>query len=363
MARTCRRANDFAAARRHLQEAKRANWDTDDIDLEFRLINAQTGAVRFAEQGLFSFIGSGHRDEIYVLETLVQAYLDANFLDDAHRLVQFWIERYPDMWRPQLLRGLILERGHKFTLAIEQYEKLLAMKPDQPEANYQLARVFLRAKLYDRALTHFEAFRKSRPDELDALMGMATCLRETRGAEAALPLVEQALAANPEHPEAHLLRGKILLNDVDKPEEALVSLRKADALVPNDLEIVGALALALHRLKRDAEAKPYDAKSQLLEREFHKLDALIREIIATDQEKHTKPEAKLRNAQLRYEAGMSLLRIGRDHEGMVWLQSALQENPSHEACRRVVQEYLVKIGKAPVTETKPRASAPATRDR
>jgi tetratricopeptide (TPR) repeat protein len=356
LARVCRRLSDFEAARKHLQEAKRCDWDTDDIELEYKLINAQTGAIRYAEQGLLAYIGVGHRDEIYVLETLVQAYLEGNFLDDAHRLAQYWIDRYPDMWRPQLLRGLILEKGHTFPHAIEQYEKLLARWPDQPHANLQLARIFLRAKLYDRGLAHFEAVRKTWPESTESLVGMAACQRELHGPDAARPLLEQALAVNPYHAGALRLRGKMFLNDEDNPEQAVVLLKKSDALVPNDLDTVGALSLALRRLNRDDEAKAYSDKSQALEREFHKLDALIHQIIATDQEKRTKPEAKMRNAQLRYEAGMSLMSVGREREGFIWLQSALQENPEHMACLKAVNEYMTRAGKK---QTSPGAASDA----
>jgi tetratricopeptide (TPR) repeat protein len=357
LARTCRRAGNFPAARQHLQEAKRYGWDTDDIDLEYRLINAQTGAVRFAEEGLLEYLGTGHRDEVYVLETLVQAYLDSNFIDDAHRLAQYWIERYPDQWRPQLLRGMILERGQKLTMAIEQYEKLLAWKPEQPEANNQLARILLRAQRYDEAFAHFETYRKAHPDDVDALVGAARCVRHTRSAEAALPMIDQALTKNPDHAEANLVRGQILLNDLNKPAEALAPLRKADALMPNELEIVGAVAKALRILKRDDEAKPYEAKSHTMEREYRRLDTLIRQIIATDQEKHSKPEAKAKNVELRYEAGKCLMDLGKYEDGLIWLQSALQENPNHEPSRRAVQDYLTKAGKSMGGESKP---APAT---
>src|SRR5262249_25444636 len=50
LARTCRRANDLDGARDHLSEAQRLDWDPELIELEYLLMQAQSGIVQPVEQ-------------------------------------------------------------------------------------------------------------------------------------------------------------------------------------------------------------------------------------------------------------------------------------------------------------------------
>ena len=45
------------------------------------------------------------------------------------------------------------------------------------------------------------------------------------------------------------------------------------------------------------------------------------------------------NADLRFEAGQIMLRNGQETEGLRWLASALQEDPSHAAAMAEYQEH------------------------
>jgi tetratricopeptide (TPR) repeat protein len=361
LARTCRRAGDLTAARRHLQEARRSNWDTDDLDLELQLITAQSGAVRLVDQALFKHIGTGHRDEVYVLEALVLSYLNANFLNDAHYWCGYWIDHHPDHPRPQFLRGLILERGLQLQLAIEQYQRALAAHPELAEARLQLGRILLRGRQYQPAKEQFDAYVSLRPGDPDGMVGLARCVEKLQDPGAALDLLRPVLAKHPEHAESCLFMGKLLV-DLGKFEEALPYLHKADTLHPNNLETVGPLALALRETGRVEEARVYEEKSNVLDQEFRKVEGLIKQIIATDQLKETQPEAMAKNVQLRYEAGISLLKAGRTQEGLAWLHSALQEDPHHEPSRRAMTEHFEKERKAQQPDQKlaPSSKAPAT---
>jgi tetratricopeptide (TPR) repeat protein len=338
-ARTCRRAGDDVAARQHLRKARDENWDQEDLELEFRLLQALTGTIRKVEKELQSYIGTGHRDEMYVLEALVLAYYSNNILNEAHFWVEYWISQYPDAWRPQYLRGLILERGLKPQKAAEQYEALLGWKPDQPDARLQLARINLRAKMYEQAKGHYEHFLRLRPGSPDGMVGLAGCLRQLQQAESALPILEEVIAGHPRHHPAHLLRGMILLNDLNRHAEAAESLRTADDLAPNDLETVGNLQKAYAALGRTEDAKLYEEKSRLLENAFRRMDKLVKEIIETEQKKGSDPAARRRSVELRHEAGITLLKAGRKDEAINWLMSVLQEDPGHEATLDVLREH------------------------
>jgi thioredoxin-like negative regulator of GroEL len=120
---------------------------------------------------------------------------------------------------------------------------------------------------------------------------------------------------------------------------------------------VGHLAQALRDVGRTAEARIYEEKSTILVEEFGKLDSLVRQIIATDQVKRQEADALAKNVQLRYEAGMALLRAGRREEGRAWLHSALQEDAHHEPSRQALEADFEKDRKSGGKSATPTAPA------
>ena len=46
------------------------------------------------------------------------------------------------------------------------------------------------------------------------------------------------------------------------------------------------------------------------------------------------------------QAGEIFLAIGNDREGVRWLESALREDPHHQATHRVLRDYYARVGRA-----------------
>jgi tetratricopeptide (TPR) repeat protein len=74
-----------------------------------------------------------------------------------------------------------------------------------------------------------------------------------RGEEEALDALEAVLAQQPDHPEALLLKARVLL-ERREGQEALAVLRRAVELRPDSCEARDGLARCLHALGRDDEA-------------------------------------------------------------------------------------------------------------
>jgi tetratricopeptide (TPR) repeat protein len=343
LARTCRREWDFAGARTHLQEAKRLRWPVAAIDLEFKLIQAQSGDVRAVEKTLHNYLESGHPDEVLIFEALVSGYLQSNLLNDTYHWATVWIKRHPGMWFPLMMRGLVLERSLKFDLAMADYQAAIELKPDHVKARLRVAEMLLRRGRFDEALPHFQAGFAEFPGDPAVMIGLAKCYRSLAQVEAAEKVVAAGLERYPQHPQLLQLRGQ-LEADNERFEAALAWLRRAEAQAPNDRGTVFALANVLGRLGKAEEARKYDERGRQLVQSLGQVDQLIREVAETEGKNPA------RNVQCRHELGKLLLSLGQEEEGLQWLASALNEDPNHEPTRKALAEYEQKMNTAPPRE-------------
>src|SRR5262249_3902042 len=144
LARTCRRAGDFDAARSHLREAERLGWDRALVDLERLLIEAQAGMVQPVEQQLRRFLETRPSERKFICEALVQGSLQGNFLDDAYGWCTRWTEYDPSDGQAHLLCGRVLASGLRYDLAAKEYQRALECNPDLIAAHLDLAEMLLR---------------------------------------------------------------------------------------------------------------------------------------------------------------------------------------------------------------------------
>jgi tetratricopeptide (TPR) repeat protein len=332
LARTQRRAGDFAAARSHLQEAERFGWTSSLVDLERLLMEAQAGAVQPVEQPLQRYLQSLPDERRLVFEALAKGSLQAHFLDDAFRWTTRWIETYPGDGQAHLLRGRVFEAGLRYDRAAEEYQKTLDLRPDLLKAHLALGEMLRRKGRYAEALAHFQAYLQFRPTDAAALLGLARCQRYLSPAEVALSTLNRLLSEHADYPEALLLRGQLEL-EAGHPKEAFASLQRAARFLPEDLDTFQALATAARLLGHKEDAQAYESKRQAIERDLRCMEELTKEIIERPHD-----------AALRYEAGTILLRLGQQDQGARWLASALLIDPHHEPTKKALAACLPKLG-------------------
>src|SRR5262245_33305605 len=82
MARTCRRAGDHDAARISLKQADQAGADTADLDLEYLLLDAETGDILTAQRILHARLKSPDANDLLILEALAKGCLNAHYLPE-----------------------------------------------------------------------------------------------------------------------------------------------------------------------------------------------------------------------------------------------------------------------------------------
>lgn len=348
LARACRRDGDLTTARKQLQEAKRLDWSTDAIDLEYKLIEAQRGQVRPVERILRSYLEADHPDKIIIMEAMVLGCLKQNFLDDAYDWSSRWIKLTPEAWQPRLLRANALYQGQRAQLAMQEYQNVLDLKPDQSQARLQIAQINLRVKHYEDANTHFLIYLKTHPEDLTALAGVARCHRALGATKEAEAIVGKLLTLDPNNAEAYFLRAQLAW-DQDQAQESLQWIRKAESLAPNDLEICQFIGVVLREVGAANEAEKFEVHRQQIEDGLRAHEALLKELLGIEasidhnREDTIDEKTKTRCVEIRIEIGNVLMSIGQERDAIGWYLSALQEDPNNAVAKKAIGDHQRKL--------------------
>src|SRR5580658_7865613 len=188
---------------------------------------------------------------------------------------------------PLLMRGLALHQAGRLAEAEKIYRQILAIDPDQFDAQHLLGFIFhqrgdsaravhhidlalqknpdnilalnnrgiaLNAlKRFDEALASYDRAIAMRPDFLEALMNRGNTLQELQRFDEALASFDRAVAVRPDHVDAYYNRANTL-HALKRFDEALASFDHALALRPDNAEALGSRGVTLHMLRRFDEA-------------------------------------------------------------------------------------------------------------
>jgi tetratricopeptide (TPR) repeat protein len=142
--------------------------------------------------------------------------------------------------------------------------------------------------------------------------------------------LERVLASDSANAKALVLLGRVALEQGD----ALLAeknLTRAIEHSPDDHEAIHQLILALRILGKNDEADRLAPRLEAIRQDIERLDKLIRQI-AYDPE----------DAALRHDAGVVALRLGRDDDGVRWLESALRCPGDHRASHAALAEHFAR---------------------
>jgi tetratricopeptide (TPR) repeat protein len=335
MARTCRRLDDLAAWEAHLHKAEVLQWPREKVVLEIHLRQAQTGDLRDVEAGLLTYLREAPPDEKEVRVALAKGYLHNRHLNEIVALTDTWVARYPDDWQARLYRGRALQffAPHRDE-AVAEYLRVLELRPDQAQARLWLAQLYSAAARYQDSLHHYQVLVAAHPDDADALYGVAHCQASLGQDDEARATLNRLFVQMPGHALGLLLRAKLDLNG-GAPGQALPLLRKAEAVIPYEPELVYNLALALKRLGQKDEADRYQGRLQKLAEQTALLEKLKQKI-----------QDKRDDWELRYRAATLSLQMGREADALREFQVILWNVPEHLATHRALAEYYREKGDA-----------------
>jgi tetratricopeptide (TPR) repeat protein len=330
MARAARRDGDYATAARFLKRAGKLGWEADAIEMERALLAAQTGDFRRMGNRILHWAMLDTDERPLFLEVLVPQYLLRHDLEQAIELLTPWTEREPHNVRALMWLVEACERLQLQERAVNAARAAAAAAPDRVDVRTKCGLLLLESNQPAEARPHLEQAVALAPADQTARLGLARCLYALGETAAAIRLLDDLLAERTDDPN---ILGKILgvrgmvALQCEKPAEAVQYLKQALDRVPSELEFLNNLAIALGQCGRTEEAKTYLDRYEAAKKD-------LAEMIAT-----TKAVAKdPRNPDLRYKAGMLLLRNGHTEGGLRWIQSALAENPAHEPSRKALAE-------------------------
>jgi Tfp pilus assembly protein PilF len=331
-ARTARRAGDFDQAKTYLRRCRAWGGPDEALDLEYKLLRVQQGDLVEVQRSLVSLVSQGHRDTPLIAEVLTPVFLQNYQLENAFACVRRWLEHEPERVEAWRYHAKLCEYMQNGTEALRSYQRVVELDPENDEPRLLLAGQLIHAHQPQQALEQFEYLRPRLGDTPQVLGGMACCQRELNHPDEARQLLERVLAAEPNNVLALGERGRLALQ-FESAAAAETWLRRALAGSPAEREILYSLLQCLKQLGKEAEAEQVRARLEKLDRDLARLDEVTRQIGSTPHD-----------PDLRCEAGQILLQNGQETEGLRWLASALQEDPSHAATHKALAEYQERAG-------------------
>jgi tetratricopeptide (TPR) repeat protein len=229
---------------------------------------ALLGAGRFHEA--VQLFGAALRDNPLAAEPRVglsqacegigDSWAAAAWLSDACRVAP----QRPELWLELARLLLKLRRDGEVEPLLQA---ALAVHPDHADLLRAQAELYLRGKLYAKALPAYARLHALNPNDRATLLHHGYCLEHSGDVEQAVVRYREALALDPGFLEAHVDIAGVLWRLGDF-EAALVHARKAVELAPEHAYAVRILGTALFNLNRLDEAKVQLRKALALSPEF-----------------------------------------------------------------------------------------------
>lgn len=205
---------------------------------------------------------------------LGKMYLELGRLEDAHRQSQLALQtdrQLPESWG---LRGDCLLKSGDHDQALAAYHQALALRPDYPEVQLQLAELYRTQGRYDRLLATIDRLQDTMsedgcPCQAHLLRGVA--LQQLNRKNEAQRSFEEAIRVDPNNPDPYLYLASLLLEQGDRTA-ALSPLQTAIRLKPSSAQAI-ALADQLRNLSAAQEGPAYASQAARVAESFTPIES------------------------------------------------------------------------------------------
>ena len=246
-----------------------------------------------------------------------------------------------------------LGEGGKYAEALTEFDKALAIRPNDPETLLKRGTSLAGLGRLDEAIADYHAALALRPDDAIAYLNLGASLAARGENDEAVAMYRKVLAIQPASAKAYVNLGAALFRQ-GKPDEAVTALQEAVRLEPWSAEAHTSLGAAL-AVQGKLEGAIAEYKEGLREEPDH-FPALINLGIALAQsglpaealaplEKAVRLEPG--HAEAHHTLGAILASLGRLDEAVAEFTEALRLNPAHPqagillaACRNKLGEEL-----------------------
>ncbi|HZY91051.1 MAG TPA: tetratricopeptide repeat protein [Gemmataceae bacterium] len=334
--RAARQAGDLEAADRHLRECQRLRQGaTDDVTLEWSLLQAAAGNADEVEEYLHGRAAQSPDEAPLIWEALAQGYARVYRVLDALALVDRWLELRPEDVQALAVRGGVYRKVRASQSAAADFRRAVELDPERDDARWGLAVSLAEIGRYQEALTHLEQLRPRRAGDPELLVWAARCLVRLERRDEARRLLEEVLAASPDYGPALTNLGQLLVQ-AGRLEEAEGRLHQAVRAQPHNYLANYALYDCLNKQGKAAEAKTQLAVAEDIK---GRLDRVAE--ITTRQ-----MSARPHDPALHCELGTLFIRGGNPDVGERWLFSALQQDPNYRPAHAALADLYRQRGDA-----------------
>jgi tetratricopeptide (TPR) repeat protein len=150
------------------------------------------------------------------------------------------------------LGDVFLQQG-RMNEATAQFQKALAIKPDDAEAHYNLGDVFLQQGRMNEATAQFQKALAIKPDDAEAHNNLGDIFLQQGRLDEAIAQFQKALAIKPDDAEPYYNLGNAFLQQ-GRMDEAIAHYQKALEINPDDADIHNNLGNIFFQQGRMAEA-------------------------------------------------------------------------------------------------------------
>ena len=333
-ARAARMTGDVQAAEAHLKQCLKLQGEaTQAVQLEFLLLRVQMGEVDEVVGTLMDCVEKKHAEAPLILETLTGAYIHRFRYKAAYAFLTAWIELQPGAAKAYQLRGWVLERLNHHKQAVKDYDRALEQNPNLLTIRLRVAEILLEEKRAPEAVPHLERLYRQAPDHPEVLARLGMCrFFQNRSAEAR-QLMEAAVVRLPDDPSLLISLARLDLQEgrASDAERRLRHILKADR---SDTEALYSLVSALQVQGRTTEATSTLKEYQWFKDRVARINTLLRDVVDT-------PAARAADFA---EVGDLLLQVGRERQGVYWLEQALEREPSHQTAHKALAAHYDKKG-------------------
>ena len=179
-------------------------------------------------------------------------------IQEALDSVEMLTKGYPNEPLLYNISGVCYKAIGQLGVAVEYFEKALAIKPDYTEVNYNLGLTHQELGQLDAAVESYKKALAVNPNYAEAHNNLGVTLKELGQLDSAVECYEKAITSQLDYAEAHNNLG-LAFYELDQVDAAVESYKKALAIKPDYAEVNYNLGNALNDLGQlDDAVKSYE---------------------------------------------------------------------------------------------------------
>jgi tetratricopeptide (TPR) repeat protein len=156
-------------------------------------------------------------------------------LNAAAALLRQVIRDRPDLSRPRINLGQVLQFQRNSEEAVKVFQEAVSEFPQEALAQFSLGTAYEMTGQQSAAAAAYREALRLKPDYADALFGLGSLLRKEKNFAEAAHVLRQSASANPGFAPSHVILG-LCLEELGETDSAVQELRLAVKLAPQDHE-------------------------------------------------------------------------------------------------------------------------------